>query len=387
MGNYNFDEIISREGTNSVKLDGARRGNPLLREGFIPMGVADMDFACPEPILAAMRARLDQRILGYSEPYEPAYFAALDGWMHARHGFHVEPWQAETSEGVVRAMEVAVRLLTSPNDKVLMNTPGYGPFERAAITLDRGTVCSPLIETDGAFGFDWEDMERKAADPAVKLYFLCNPHNPTGRVWTESELRRVADLMFAHGVYVFSDEIWGDHTRAGVRHTSLAALYPGKKGYVVATAPSKTFNIAGNGLANLIFPDREMAERWRGTCGSPNPLSIEACRAAYAECGDWADAMRAYIDGNFAAFAEGLKRYAPKTRMTVPEGTYLAWVDVSGCGLTGEQAEERIARENVCVQAGSHFIGNGEGRIRVNLACPRALIEEAVRRIGRALEK
>ena len=388
MAYWNFDEIIDREGTNSVKYGVGRKANPDLPEDYIPMWIADMDFACPQPVLDAMKARLDRKILGYSSPQDPAYFDAIIRWERQRHQVEVTADQLVCSNGVVRAMEEAVRRLTQPGDSILVNTPSYHPFDDSIRLYGRDPVYSVLInDGQGRYTYDWEDMERKAADPKVKLFFLCNPHNPTGRVWTEEELRRVAEIMLRNDVFIFCDEIWRDHLRTGVKHTSLASLYPNRSGYLVATAPSKTFNLAGNQLSNLIIPDRAMAAEWsaKSYCGHPNPLSLEACRAAYDLCEDWVDAMWQYLDENFACMDAYLKEHLPKAVFRVPEGTYLAWVDLRGFGLTDEELKKRISKAGLFIEFGNEFVRDAEGFIRINVACPRSVLKTALERLRTAL--
>ena len=280
-----------------MKWAEAKTFNDLLPADFIPMWVADMDFACPKPVLDAMKARLDREILGYSRISDPAYFEAVKGWMKRRHGMTVETEHIVYSSGVVTAIKAAVNDLTKPGDSVLITTPSYTPFYSAITGAGRTPVMSALVNRDGHFEVDFDDFERKASDPAVKLYILCSPHNPTGRVWTEEELRRMADVCLQNAVFIVSDEIHGDLVRRGQKHIPLANLYPGEKRIITCTAPSKTFNLAGNQLSNIIIPDPDIAARWRGLCGMPGPLAIEACRAAYNECEDWLEELRDYLDG------------------------------------------------------------------------------------------
>lgn len=379
---WNFDEVIDREGTNSVKYGTGNVLNPHLPDSYIPMWIADMDFACPQPVLDAMKERLDRKILGYSMALDPGYYAAAIEWEKTRHGADVSMDQIVFSGGVIRAMEEAVRHLTSAGDSVLLNTPSYHPFDDSIKLFGRTPVYSTLCkDSENYYTYDWDDLEKKAADPKVKLFFLCNPHNPTGRVWTPEELRRVADIMFAHGVFIFCDEIWRDHVRCDMHHTSLTTLYPGRSGYLVATAPSKTFNLAGNHLANLIIPDRTLANEWTMNmyCGQPNPLSLDACRAAYEYCADWVDAMKAYIDGNFAYMDAYLKENLPDAVFRIPQGTYLGWVDMRAFGLNDAQLNERISRAGLFIEFGNEFVRDGDGFVRINVACPRSVLKKALR--------
>ena len=384
---YDFDELIDRQGTNSVKYGVGKMMYPGLPEGFIPMWIADMDFACPQPVLDAMKARLDRRILGYSMILDPEYFAALAGWMADRHGWKADPALSLFSSGVVPALEVAVRMLTGPADGVLLNTPAYHPFDDAIKKNGRTPVYSRLVCENGRYEVDWADFEQKAKDPSVTLYFLCNPHNPTGRVWSKEELVRIGEICFANNVFVVSDEIHFDFIRAGVQHTVFASLFPGEKRIITCTAPSKTFNLAGNQLSNIFFADPALQQQWQASqvLGQPNPLSIEACKAAYSQCGDWVDELNVYLDENFRHFARRLQKELPGVKFTIPESTYLAWVDVSGTGLTRQELALRLVREGLQVEFEDEFVDNGAGHIRMNLACPRATVDRAVDALVRAM--
>jgi len=308
-------------------------------------------------------------------------------WMKKRHGFDTCRWEIVPSEGVVTAMGAAVRQLTKPGDKVLMHTPGYHPFEDQTRKNGRVPEYSRLVRHEERWNVDWDDFARKVEDPAVKLLLLCSPHNPTGRVWTEEELRRMAELCFSNGVFIFCDEIHSDLLRVGARHVSLAGLYPGRTGFLVATAPSKTFNIPGNALANLIIPDQDMAWKWRreACCGHVNVLSAEACKAEYLYCADWLDALRAYLDGNFACLKAFLAENLPKAAFAIPDATYLAWVDLHGIGFSDEEMEERISRAGLFIQFAEDFIRDGEGFARINLGCPRSVEEKGLQRLKKAL--
>lgn len=387
MAAYDFDRIIPREGTNSVKWSPAKAMNPLLPDDYIPMWIADMDFACPPPVLDAMHARLDREILGYSTFEDPAYFEAVTGWLKRRHGLAVDPERIAFSAGVVSALKAAVADFTKPGDSVLINTPGYAPFYHAIVGNGRTPVFSPLKRGERGYEVDFDDFERKAADPAVTMFILCSPHNPTGRVWREDELRRMADICFKNGLFIVSDEIHNDLVRVGKKHIPLATLYPEQDRILTCTAPSKTFNLAGNQLSNIIMPDAESAQRWAKNhmCGSPNPLAIDACRAAYNECEDWLEQLKVYLDGNFAFLCEFVQNNLKGVKAYTPEGTYLAWVDFSGCGCSDKELSDRIARAGVLLEYSGEFIADDEGCVRMNLACPRSVLKTALERIKSAL--
>lgn len=379
-GMTNFDEIIDRRGTDSLKYDGGPVLNPYLPKDALPMWVADMDFACPQPVLDAMKARLDRRILGYSMLLDPAYFETVTAWFRRRHGWEVEAQTIVFSCGVVTAMHTAVERLTKPGDGILLHTPAYHPFDDSIRRYGRTPVYSPLLYRDGAYSIDFADLERKAKDPRTTLLFFCSPHNPTGRVWREEELRQVGELCWENGVFIVCDEIHADILRAGQTHIPLAKLYPQQPRLITCTSPSKTFNLAGNQLANLVVADKALAREWRDmqACGFPNPLSIAACKAAYTQCDGWLEEMNRYVDGNFALVKRRLKRDLPKAGFSVAQGTYLAWIDLRAFGMTDRQLKERISKAGLFIEFGDEFVGNGEGFVRINLACPRALVERAM---------
>lgn len=385
---YDFDRPVDRSGTDSLKCSEAvaRRRQPLLPPGYLPMWVADMDFACPPEVLAAMRARLDRGILGYTEFGEPDYLRTVVGWMARRFGWTPDPDAIVFSPGVVPALDLLVELLTEPGDGVLLQPPVYGPFLRAIRRCGRVPVESPLRDLGGGrWEMDLEDLERRAADPRTTLFLLCSPHNPVGRVWTEEELRRAASICLGHGVRIVSDEIHADLTRIGVRHVPLPVLFPGDRRIVTCTAPSKTFNLAGNGLANVFVPDPDVRCRWAETrLDHPNPLSLAATRAAYTVCDAWLDELRAYLDGNFALLSRTLAERLPKAVFGVPEGTYLAWIDLRASGLPHAAILETVARAGLFLEGGDRYVSHGEGFVRLNAACPRGVLADALDRLARA---
>lgn len=384
---YNFDEIIDRENTNSVKYSTGCVLNPDLPQEHIPMWIADMDFACPQPVLDAMKARLDKKILGYSMPLVPEYYIAVIDWMQRRHGAQTNFDSIIYSSGVIPAMKVAVERLTKPGEGVIINTPAYHPFDDSVKRFNRTAVYSPLINKDGRYEFDFDDFEKKAKDPKNTLFFLCNPHNPSGRVWREDELRRVADICFANGVFIFCDEIHCDLVRSGQKHIPLSTLYPDETRYMTATAPSKTFNLAGNQLANILIPDKTLANEWRMEqyCGMPNPLSIDACIAAYTYCDGWLDALKIYLDDNFKYLDEALKKNLPKAKFRIPEGTYLAWIDMRALGIPDAELKKTVSRAGLFIEYSDEFVRDGDGFVRMNIACPRSVLKRAVKILCTAL--
>lgn len=384
---YDFDRIIDRAGTNSVKYED-KSDDGLLPDSYLPMWVADMDFASPKPILDAMKARIDREIMGYSMLSGDDYFSAVTSWMRRRHDWQVDPDSIVYSAGVVTAINVCVEKLTRPGDGVIINTPCYTPFFSAIKKHGRTPLYSPFINEGGHYRFDYEQFEALCADENAKLFFLCNPHNPTGRVFTAEELRRVADICFKNGVFVASDEIHFDILRPGQKHVPLATLYPGETRLLTCTAPSKTFNLAGNQLANIIIPDKALKEQWDNESwgGMPNPLAIVACRAAYDECADWVDAMNAYVAQNFDYIADYVAANMPQAKFTVSEGTYLAWLDLGGYDYSDDELKRRIATAGVYIEYAGDFVADAGGYVRINIACPRAVVQKAMPLIARALE-
>ncbi len=390
---WNFDRIIDRRNTQCLSIE-ACRGRmdiPYSDEEIVRMWVADMDFAAPDCVLQALHARVDHGIFGYTEMFGDALPHAFAAWCERMYGWRFPQEQLCTSHGIVPALFDLIRLRCKPGEKALFFTPSYGPFRRAAVDTGHEYVCSDLIRgEDGVFRIDFDDFAAKAADPAVTVCILCNPHNPTGRIWTDDELRRIGEICLENGLLILSDEIHCDLLRSGRTHTPLAKLFPDSERIVTCMAPSKTFNIAGLQFSTIVIPDPELRAAWKKThTEGENPFSLTAAQAAYSDGGyAWLMALREYIDGNFAFTADYFAAHAPKVRFQIPESTYLAWVDVSA--YTGPQTELRrlfAERAGVIVNDGSMFVRNAEGFLRLNLACPRAIVEKGLSRICRVLNE
>lgn len=394
---YNFDQIIDRCNTNSLSADGFR--SYLLRatgaqyeradKDFIRMWVADMDFAVADEILDAVRERLDRKILGYTQSYDSSYYDALASWSERHYRWRFPKEQLCFSPGIVPALYTLAGLICQPQDKVLIFTPSYGPFAGAARFNHLQLVFSPLVREDDGFVIDFDDFAEKAADSSVKLCIFCNPHNPTGRVWTKDELRRVAAICHEYGVYLISDEIHCDLLRTGLTHTPLAACAPDPARIVTCTAPSKTFNIAGLQFSNIIIPDEDLRSRWNEVQESElNPLSLAAATAAYQKGEAWLTELRAYLDGNFAMMDALLKRELRAAKFSIPQATYLGWVDVGAYVTPTDNLAAIGAQAGVVLQGGdSGFVANAETSMRLNLACPRAVAEEGLMRVCHALNR
>ncbi len=384
--NYNFDELINRKGTNSVKFEIGNKLYKNLAADHLPMWIADMDFAIPDPILNAIKARVDQRILGYSNLFNEDYHNAVINWFDRHFGLEVKKEEIAFSPGVVPAVANLISIMTEKTDSVLIHTPSYYPFESCIIKNGRTPVHSSLICTDGYYTIDFQDFENICAMPEVTLYILCSPHNPTGRVFSTEELTKIYNICKKHGVSIISDEIHMDLTRNGVVHTPLSKLFPDDTGIVTCTAPSKTFNLAGMSLSNILIKDPELREKFNmATGGHVSPLSIEALIAAYTECDSWLSELRCYLDNNFKLLKDELAKKIPKANLVISEATYLAWVDFRGLNLPHSEIIDRVVRGGVFPDGGEMFIADGEGFIRLNLACPASVVIEAVDRLAKAL--
>jgi len=393
MQEYCFDQIIERTNTNSIKWDQVKANFPKITKGALPLWIADMDLPCAEPIIEALHHRVDQRIFGYSSEETDEYYETVRGWYRRRFGWEMNRTGICYSPGVVPAIVFLLRLLTNKGDGVLIQRPVYYPFTDKIIGHNRVVVSSSLLHENGRYLVDFEDLERKLAEDTTKLFILCSPHNPVGRVWTEQELKKMVEICEKYDKWIISDEIHSDFVRTGVVHHCLEAVCPEYKHKIITcTSPSKTFNIAGMKLANIIINDPGLRERWREeierfSIGHPNPLSITATIAAYNEGEDWLEQVKAYIDENFTFMKQYVDSHLPRAYFSIPEGTYLAWIDFSG------YVPDKIELENLLqIKAGlaldEGYIFGEEGACfeRINVACPRSILKDCLNRIRAALE-
>lgn len=382
---YDFDTLRDRSRTGSAKW--ARRTEAEKAAGIVPMSVADMEFLCAPEIVAAVEAAARDGVYGYTDADE-RYMQAVSGWMRARHGWTVEPGWIVPVYGVVPAMCVAVRAFCSPGEGVLVQSPGYYPFTMAIEMNGCTPVYSPLVlEEDGLYRMDLADLEAKAARPDVRMMFLCSPHNPVGRIWTREELRAVADICARHDVLVFSDEIHFDLALDG-GHTVFSEAAPEMaQRCIIATAPSKTFNLAGMQQANMIIPGEAVRERFVSRLSADGYSNVSyfgyhATIAAYTRGAPWLDALLDYVRGNFALLGQWLAENLPMVKLLPVQGTYLAWTDWRALGLDGAALESFVRGEAMlCLSEGTMFGAGGEGFMRLNLALPRAELEKALSRL------
>ena len=380
---YDFDKMTDRKGTSCSKWD--NMSSMFTEKGLLPLWIADMDFRCCEEAIEAMRQRVDHGIFGYTV-LPDSYFESIAGWMQRRHNWTVQKEWLVTSVTVVSALNIFVQAFTKPGDGVIIQKPVYFPFEECIQDNDRRLVNNELIEKEGYYTIDFEDLEEKAARPENKMLLLCSPHNPVCRAWTEEELRRVIDICSRNDIYLIADEIHMDFVFKA-EHVPVGTLTNYSK-LAVCTSPSKTFNMAGLKMANIFIPDeamrKEFTRRSKSQCGiiPNNPVSITGISAAYAKGDKWLDEVKQYIWENFQFVDAYLKEYMPKLKMTSPEATYLAWIDFSGVGLSGLELRSFLrGKARVALDEGMVFGKSGENFARINVATDRTVVRECLDRI------
>ncbi len=386
---YDFDELISRRGTNSYKWDGTDD------DSVLPLWVADMDFRTAPVITEALRKRVEHGIFGYTRVPD-AYYDAVTSWFARRHGWQTErEWIVYTS-GVVPALSAVIKALTSPGDGVLVQTPVYNCFFSSIRNNGCDIVESALIYGDSTYRIDFDDLERKASMPNVKLMLLCNPHNPAGRVWTRDELIRIGKICLRNGVRVVADEIHCELVFSPHRYipfASLASDFGIHSGAflvntVTCVSPSKAFNIAGLQIANIIVADEDVRRRIDRAINDNevcdvNPFGVEALIAAYNGGEDWLEALKAYLYDNYRCLCGYFAGHLPQLEVARLEGTYLVWVDCRRLGMTSDELCRRLLSDcGLWLNEGTMYGDAGEGFVRINIACPRSRLIEALDRLA-----
>lgn len=384
--NLDFDAIINRKNTMCLKHDFAKAYD--MPEDVLPMWVADMDFKTSSYVEDAVAEWARHGIFGYSEVQTP-YFEAVRGWMKEHHGWEPqERWLVKTP-GVVFALAMAVRAYTEPGDAVLIQQPVYYPFTEVIEDNGRKMVSNDLfLGQDCRYHIDFEDLERKIREEKVKLFLLCSPHNPVGRVWTEEELTRLGDLCVRYGVTVVSDEIHHDFIFQGKHHVFASLKKEYEEISVTCTSPSKTFNLAGMMLSNIFIPNQELRrkfrkERDRAGVSQLGVMGLVACEAAYSKGEEWYQAMLSYVKDNIAFVRQYVKEHLPGVAVVEQEATYLVWLDFRGLGLEADELDWRIIHlAKLWLDSGKIFGECGRGFQRINVACPRSVLKEALQRLG-----
>ena len=376
---HDFNQSVNRRGSGCVKWDCEEV------QGAIPMWVADMDFKVAQPIIDALQRRVEHGVFGYTQVPENYYQAVID-WFGNRHSWQIHREWIQYTSGVVPALSAVIKALTSPGDKVLIQTPVYNCFFSSIRNNDCQVVENRLVFTGDTYQIDFDDLERKAADPAVKLLVLCNPHNPAGRVWTKAELQDINMVCSRHQVKVVADEIHCELVMPGYHYTPFASVSQDcLDNSITLNSPSKSFNIAGLQIANIICSDAEIRQRIDRAINineicDVNPLGVTALMAAYNESGWWIDQLCGYLYENYVLFKDYLARHLPEVKVTTLEGTYLVWVDIRKLKLSSDEATRLLLEQGkVLVNSGTMYGSEaGEGFIRINIACPRQQLSMAL---------
>ena len=387
---YDFDKIIDRHGTNCLKFDFAKERGKNGDE--LSLWVADMDFEVAKPITDALQAQVNHGIYGYTE-VKSDYFEIVKNWFKDNFDWEIKKGSLVKTPGVVYAIAMAVKAFTKEGEAVIIQQPVYYPFSEMIIANNRKLVNSPLVLKDGRYEIDFEDFEKKIVENNVKLFILCSPHNPVGRVWSVEELKRIGDICIKHDVVIFSDEIHADFVYEPNKHHVFASLgesYAANS--VIATAPSKSFNIAGLQVSNIFIENKKLRDAFRNEIvksgySQLNTMGLAAARAAYESGKEWLDEVRAYIKDNLIFFRDYLKENIGELSLIEPEGTYLVWVDFRKLGLSEKQREDLIVNKaKLWIDSGAMFGVDGEGFERFNIACTREYLKMALDSLAKAIK-
>ena len=383
--NFEFDKITDRTHTNAIKYDLAKeRGKP---EDALSLWVADMDFPTAPCIQKALSEKALHGIYGYSRPDE-RYYSALKNWFKKRHNFEVQNQWIVNTPGVVFAIATAIKAYTKEADGVLIQKPVYYPFSNTIKTLERKVVNNPLVLKNGHYEIDFEDFEQKIISESVKLFLLCSPHNPGGRVWTKSELEKLWNICKKHNVIVVSDEIHSDIVFGENKHTIFGTLSDeALENSIICTAPSKSFNLAGLQFSSIFIANEKLRNQFKREIDKtgydePSLMGIVAATSAYSDGEQWFDAAKDYIWQNIQFAKKYIEENAPKIKAIIPEGSYLLWLDFSGFEFSDEEINVRILNKaKVWLDNGTMFGSEGAKFQRINCATPRSILEEALKRI------
>lgn len=385
-----FDELINRRKTGSTKWDGhALMGVPV---EAIPLWVADMDFPIIPEVTAAIKRRVAHEIYGYSMPSD-SYYESLRGWMQRRHHWTTEKEWILTVPGVVPAINIAVNAFTNPGDAVLIQPPVYPPFANSVLGNGRKLIKNPLVPGEEGYAINLQDFEAKIKANDVKLFILCSPHNPVGRVWTPEELKGMADTCLKHDVLIVADEIHHDLVFPGVHHYPLPSLDSAYcKNTIVCTAPSKSFNLAGLQTSNVFIPDARLREQFSALAkcwgvSKVNAIGLVACEAAYTFGDQWMDAVMAYVSSNAEYVREYIGENLPAIKVAKSQGMFLLWLDCNGLGLSPQELESFLLNTaSLWLNQGYTFGDEGNGFVRLNIACPRSLLVKAMGQLQAAVD-
>ena len=389
---YNFETAPDRRGTGAFKWNSMYEAKPDVSDGVIPFSVADMEFQNPQPLLDGMAKYVSQAVYGYTGPTH-AYYESVINYMKRRHNWDIQKDWIITTPGVVPALNELVKAFSEPGDGVIITRPVYYPFSMAIENSGRKLVNVSLINRDGHYEMDFEGLEKAAKDPSTKLMILCSPHNPVGRVWTEDELRKLASICNSNGVMILSDEIHFDFVFPGHKHTVLATLSEEiAQNNIFCTAPSKTFNLGGVQVSNIIIPNPKLRERYNEYHKSMGMLALnmfayKVGELVYNTCGDWFEELMQVLDTNRKLVEQYITTYLPQIKVIPLEGTYLQWLDCRALGMSGKELETFMQEKaELFFDEGYIFGEEGDGFERWNLACPTKYIQEGLERLRKAVE-
>ena len=385
----NFDEDICRYKTNSLKYDfKSDRNKP---EDVLPMWVADMDFKCCDKILDDMHNKINHGIFGYSKN-DKEYYEAIYNWYRKKFGVELMQEWLITTPGVVFALATAVKTLTEENDYILINNPVYYPFTEVVEDNKRKIISSDLVLNNNHYEIDFDDLENKIKQYKIKLYLLCSPHNPVGRVWNNDELNKIIEICKRNNVFIVCDEIHSDFVWKGI-HNCIIKYENYQNNIILCTAPTKTFNLAGLQVSNIFIPNKEVREKfqlelWNTGYSLINIMGLVACRSAYENGQEWLDELKKYLLDNINYVDTFLKEKLPKIKLIYPEGTYLLWLDFNELNLSDETIEELIINEaKLWLDNGKMFGISGKGFQRMNIALPRKKLKIALENLERVFKK
>ncbi len=393
---YNFNRFINRKDSFSLKWskEALQKFFEKDDDDLLPLWVADMDFECPKPVVDAIKKEAEGCIYGYNWHDTPKYLDAVTGWMNRRHQWEVDPKWIVYSPGIVPAINMMIQTFSNIGDKIIVQPPVYYPFFSAVTENGRKLSLNQLHYENQKYTFDYEDFEEKAKDPLTKIFILCSPHNPVGRVWTREELKKLGDICLEHDILIIADEIHHDLILPGNKHTLFSTIseeYEQKS--IICTAPSKTFNLAGLQISNIIIPNEKLRQSfihtiaYKNGIGIPNSFGIVAMIAAYNEGEEWLEQVLKYVDLNFQFLKEFVENNLPGLKYIKPEGTYLAWLDFNSLGLNDKELKKLILNKaHVALDEGKLFGPGGEGFQRINVACPKLILEESMQRIKKILD-
>lgn len=375
---FNFDEIIPRKNTSCVKWDISTI------EGVLPMWVADMDFKTAPAITEAFAKRVAHGIFGYTLT-PPAFYEAIVQWWQTRHGFAVQQDHIIPVPGIIPALSVVIRAFTKPGNQVIVQSPVYNHFFISIANCGCTALCNDLVYENGAYTIDFDDLEKKAAEPTAKLLLLCNPHNPVGRVWNKEELLKINEICSRHDVLVVSDEIHSDIVYDGFTHIPFASIVEqAKMNSITCTSPSKTFNLAGVQVAYMMSANEDIRKKLQHVLNEQdttflNVFASESLIAAYNHGAEWVLELKQYLYANYQYLAAFIAKELPQLKVLPLQATYLAWIDCSALQRSSESiAQSLLDEQKLWINAGTMYGANGEGFIRMNIATPRALLEEGL---------